>query len=96
MHACMHACACVCVRVYVKVCVRRRGLKALLAGGRGVITLDGVAVSTLSARWLREKIAVVSQDPVLFGSRNILENIMYGSASSSAGLGLGFTCRFQI
>ena len=38
---------------------------------------------SLSAKWVRQNIAVVDQDPVLFAT-SILENILYGSASTSS------------
>ncbi len=43
----------------------------------GKITVDGVDISKISQENLREKIAFVPQDPVLF-HRTLLENIRYG------------------
>lgn len=43
----------------------------------GTVTLDGHDLQTLNLRWLRRQIALVSQEPVLFGS-SIGENIRYG------------------
>ncbi|XP_069068459.1 ATP-dependent translocase ABCB1-like [Pleurodeles waltl] len=44
---------------------------------QGEITLDGQDLRTLNVKWLREKIGVVSQEPILFGT-TIAENIRYG------------------
>jgi len=46
----------------------------------GKITLDGVDIRSLNIRWLRSKIGIVSQEPVLFNS-TILENIANGDVS---------------
>ena len=43
----------------------------------GTIKLDGVDIKTLNPRWYHQKIAIVSQEPVLF-SGSIRENITYG------------------
>lgn len=43
----------------------------------GAIYLDGRDISTLNLRWLRQQMALVSQEPVLFGT-TIFENIRYG------------------
>ncbi|KAL2164185.1 hypothetical protein VTH06DRAFT_3399 [Thermothelomyces fergusii] len=43
----------------------------------GTVYLDGVDISTLNLRWLRQQIALVSQEPTLF-STTIYENIRYG------------------
>jgi len=43
----------------------------------GKIMIDGIDISSISQRNLREKIAFVPQDPVLF-HRTLLENIRYG------------------
>jgi ATP-binding cassette subfamily B (MDR/TAP) protein 1 len=39
--------------------------------------LDGVDIRRLNVKWLRSKIGIVSQEPVLF-SLSIMENICYG------------------
>ena len=49
----------------------------------GRITLDGYDVRALTLRSLRENIALVLQDPVLFGA-SIRENIAYGRPGASA------------
>jgi ABC-type multidrug transport system fused ATPase/permease subunit len=43
----------------------------------GSVMLDGVDIRQLNINWLRSKIGIVSQEPVLF-SFSILENICYG------------------
>ncbi|KAI1328401.1 multidrug resistance protein [Xylariaceae sp. FL0255] len=43
----------------------------------GQVLLDGVDISTLNLRWLRQQISLVSQEPTLFGS-SIFDNIRYG------------------
>lgn len=43
----------------------------------GSVTIDGVDISTLNVRWLRQQLALVSQEPTLFGV-SIFENIAYG------------------
>ncbi len=43
----------------------------------GKITIDGIDISTISQKNLREKIAFVPQDPALF-HRTLMENIRYG------------------
>jgi len=43
----------------------------------GKVFLDGVDISTLNLRWLRQQIALVSQEPTLFGT-TIYENIRHG------------------
>ncbi|KAK3379796.1 P-loop containing nucleoside triphosphate hydrolase protein [Lasiosphaeria ovina] len=43
----------------------------------GSIYLDDVDISTLNLRWLRQQIALVSQEPTLFGT-TIYENIRHG------------------
>lgn len=47
----------------------------------GTVLLDGHDVSTLSLRWLRQQIALVQQEPVLF-SETITENIRQGLIGS--------------
>ena len=44
---------------------------------RGRITIDGHDLKTLNVRWLRENIAVVGQEPVLF-NLSVGDNIRYG------------------
>jgi ATP-binding cassette subfamily B (MDR/TAP) protein 1 len=43
----------------------------------GTVYLDGVDISTLNLRWLRQQISLVSQEPTLFGT-TIYENIRHG------------------
>ncbi|KAJ5247718.1 ABC multidrug transporter mdr1 [Penicillium chermesinum] len=43
----------------------------------GSIYLDGVDMSTINLRWLRQQISLVSQEPVLFGT-TIFNNIRHG------------------
>jgi ATP-binding cassette subfamily B (MDR/TAP) protein 1 len=43
----------------------------------GSVYLDDVDISTLNLRWLRQQIALVSQEPTLFGT-TIYENIRHG------------------
>jgi ATP-binding cassette subfamily B (MDR/TAP) protein 1 len=47
----------------------------------GQILLDGHDISTLNLRWLRQQIALVSQEPTLFGS-TIYSNIQQGLAGT--------------
>ena len=42
------------------------------------MSLDGIGYQYLNIRWLRSKIGVVSQEPVLF-DMSIAENIRYGA-----------------
>ncbi|KAA8917436.1 hypothetical protein TRICI_000385 [Trichomonascus ciferrii] len=44
---------------------------------RGCVTLDGTDVSELNVRWLRQQIALVSQEPILFNV-SVYENITFG------------------
>ncbi|KAL3658797.1 hypothetical protein V7S43_016165 [Phytophthora oleae] len=48
----------------------------------GVVTLDGHDVRSLSLPWLRDRISLVSQEPVLF-SGTIAENIALGKPGAS-------------
>jgi len=43
----------------------------------GCVEIDGVDIRELNVKWLRSKIGVVSQEPVLF-AKSIAENIRYG------------------
>uniref|UniRef100_A0A0E0L5B3 MDR-like ABC transporter n=1 Tax=Oryza punctata TaxID=4537 RepID=A0A0E0L5B3_ORYPU len=43
----------------------------------GEVLIDGVNIKTLRLRWIREKIGLVSQEPLLFAT-SIRENIVYG------------------
>ena len=51
--------------------------------GAGRITLDGYDLRSLTLRSLRENVALVLQDPVVFGA-TIRENIAYGRPDASA------------
>ena len=42
--------------------------------------IDGTPVESLSVPWLRSKMSIVSQEPVLF-DRSLAENIKYGDNS---------------
>lgn len=46
----------------------------------GTIYLDGIDIRTLNIKWLRSKIGLVSQEPILF-NLSIYENICYGDLS---------------
>lgn len=46
------------------------------------VTVDGRDVKSLNLNWLRSKIGVVSQEPVLFAA-SIEENIKYGNPSAT-------------
>jgi ATP-binding cassette subfamily B protein len=48
----------------------------------GTVVLDGRDVRTIDLRWLRERVALVPQDPFLF-STTIGENIAYGVARAT-------------
>ncbi len=48
----------------------------------GAIRVDGVAIDTADPAALRERIALVPQDPVIFGG-SILDNIRYGRPGAS-------------
>lgn len=47
----------------------------------GTIFLDGVDITKLNLRWLRQQMALVSQEPVLFNT-TVYENIRYGLIGS--------------
>ena len=49
---------------------------------RGMITIDGVDVSTMNAKSLRRKIGLVAQEPVLF-SGTIADNIAYAKPKAT-------------
>ncbi len=49
----------------------------------GVILLDGVPLTSLDASWWRRQVALVAQEPVLFGM-SIRDNITYGCAAATA------------
>jgi ABC-type multidrug transport system fused ATPase/permease subunit len=59
---------------------------ALVAGlyqpSRGVVLIDGSPMDDLPLRWLREQVAVVPQETVLF-SGTLRENIRYGCPTAS-------------
>ncbi|KAE9372742.1 ABC transporter [Stipitochalara longipes BDJ] len=48
----------------------------------GKIFLDGHEIDSLNLRWLRQQIALVNQEPVLFGTTTILGNIKHGLLGS--------------
>ncbi len=49
---------------------------------KGKILLDGVDIGTRSPFWIRDKVAIVEQEPVLF-SGSIYDNIRYALPSSN-------------
>ncbi|CAA6665356.1 unnamed protein product [Spirodela intermedia] len=49
----------------------------------GKVLVDGVDIRKLRLRWLRERIGLVSQEPVLF-STTIRENVAYGRPDATA------------
>jgi len=52
-------------------------LSRLYDPDEGVITIDGVPLSTMKPSWLRRQIGVVDQEPILFAG-SIASNIAYG------------------
>ncbi|KAI9197883.1 hypothetical protein LWI28_006057 [Acer negundo] len=48
----------------------------------GEVLIDGVDIKKLQLRWIREKIGLVSQEPVLFAT-SIKENIAYGKDNAT-------------
>ena len=48
----------------------------------GRVSLDGNDLTNLDPHWLRGKVGIVSQEPILF-SESILENIRYGRTTAS-------------
>jgi len=53
-------------------------LERFYAPGEGKVLVDDCEVGAYNVRWLRSKIGIVSQEPVLF-DLSISENIRYGS-----------------
>lgn len=49
---------------------------------QGTVLLDNRNLNELNVNWLRQKIGVVGQEPVLFGT-SILENIRYGNEEAT-------------
>lgn len=54
-----------------------RILPRTMQNTNGMTDLDGRDITTLSLKWLRQQIGLVSQEPTLF-STTIFENIRYG------------------
>merc|ERR1711907_750641 len=52
----------------------------------GEILIDGVNLKNLDASWLRQQMAFVQQEPVLFGT-SIRENLLYGCHARAHSLG---------
>ncbi|CAN6858733.1 unnamed protein product [Brassica oleracea] len=48
----------------------------------GEVLIDGIALKKLQLRWIRSKIGLVSQEPILFAT-TIRENIVYGKEDAS-------------
>ena len=48
----------------------------------GEVLIDGVDLKKLQLKWIREKIGLVSQEPILFAT-TIKENILYGKEDAS-------------
>ena len=48
----------------------------------GIVEIDGMEVPSLNVRWLRSKISMVGQEPVLFAT-TIGQNILYGCEGAS-------------
>jgi ABC-type methionine transport system ATPase subunit len=49
----------------------------------GIITLDGLDITTLNVRWLRSQLGLVGQEPVLFQG-TVAQNIAYGKLSGAS------------
>lgn len=49
----------------------------------GCIRLDGTPISQLEARWYKKQVALVGQEPTLFG-RSVRKNILYGLEDESS------------
>lgn len=54
----------------------------------GRVTLDGRDVRSYPVAWLRERMAAVSQEPVLFAG-TIADNIAYGKPVRARAVGFG-------
>lgn len=48
----------------------------------GEVLIDGIDLKTLHLRWIRNKIGLVSQEPILFAT-TIRENIVYGKKDAT-------------
>lgn len=48
----------------------------------GEVLIDGINLKDLQLRWIREKIGLVSQEPILFAT-TIKENIIYGKDNAT-------------
>lgn len=48
----------------------------------GEVLIDGIDLKKLQLRWIRSKIGLVSQEPILFAT-TIRENIVYGKEDAS-------------
>ena len=48
----------------------------------GEVLIDGIALKKLQLRWIRSKIGLVSQEPILLAT-TIRENIVYGKEDAS-------------
>lgn len=48
----------------------------------GEILIDGVNIKKMQIKWLRDKLGLVSQEPILFAT-SIRENILYGKADAT-------------
>ena len=44
----------------------------------GILTVDGLDITSINRKWLRSQIGYVAQEPVLFGT-SIADNIRYGA-----------------
>jgi ABC-type sugar transport system ATPase subunit len=49
----------------------------------GVVSFDGIDLKQLDARWLRRHVALVAQEPVLFGC-SVADNIAYAVRARAA------------
>lgn len=57
-------------------------IERFYAPKEGEILLDGIHIETIQLRWLREKIGLVSQEPILFAT-SIKDNILFGKECAS-------------